>query len=384
MPNWSSQLFTQGAKAAGIAPDVIDNAIEYANRIIRTNPHIPIIFTLSHLAHLTEISVVHLRQIIDRRANSYRSFLMRKRAKPGQSAPARRYRTICVPERSLMTIQRWIDAEILAHVEPHSASTAYHRGSSIYKAARRHCGCKWLIKIDIHRFFESIPEHRVYEVFRGLGYPDLLSFEMARLCTREPTQFSQRWKFRRTKTYPHGIHQTQGIGFLPQGAPTSPRLANLVMTAFDDRVTKRAGNAGLTYTRYADDLIFSTTAHTFSRVDARVFVEDVYRELLDCGFEPNRTKTKIIPPRGRKIALGLLVDRETPRLTKRFRDQLETHAYYLTSSTHGPMKHSARRKFSSAIGLQNHVYGLLAHADQVDPAFASKIRERLKSVAWPI
>src|SRR5205823_5981263 len=85
---------------------------------------------------------------------------------------------------SLMQVQRWIAQRILALGRPHTASFAYAKGNSIKDAAALHCGCRWLIKLDVRRFFESISEIAVYHVFCRLGYQPLVAFELARICTR--------------------------------------------------------------------------------------------------------------------------------------------------------------------------------------------------------
>jgi RNA-directed DNA polymerase len=156
------------------------------------------------------------------------------------------------------------------------------------------------------------------------------------------------------------------------------------MREFDKSVSQLSTQNGLEYSRYADDLFFSSRGKSFSRDAAQHFIQKMYQQLLQFGFEANRTKTTILPPSARKIVLGLLVDRNGPRLTKQFRSELETHAYYLSSPEHGPLKHSNRRGFTSVIGLQNYVNGLMAHAAQVDPEFAKKVRLQMSFVKWPI
>ncbi len=101
------------------------------------------------------------------------------------------------------------------------------------------------------------------------------------------------------------------------------------------------------------------------------------------GLEANRQKTKIASPGARKIVLGLLVDRERPRLTRAFRDNLETHVFALTHPDIGPLRHQARRGFASVIGLRRHVEGLLNYAHHVDAEWAEALQGRLKQVAWP-
>ncbi len=382
MNSWNSQHFQEEATARGRPKWVIDNALWHANRIRAVNQDQAVVFTLEHLARCVKLDVNFLEAVAARVLDPYRSFLLKKRNKPGSTAPARRYRTICVPSPDLARTQRWIHCNILQHAIPHAASCAYGRGNTVFEAARRHTNARWLIKIDVHRFFESITEPYVEGVFEALGYPKLLSFQLARLCTRLPTKESQREKFTVRKKYEKGILKHNSMGFLPQGAPTSPVLANLVMQRFDEDVRCVATAAELRYTRYADDLIFSTKG-SFTRASAKTFIKAIYQCLGKRGFEANRTKTVISPPGARKIVLGLLVDGDEPRLTRDFKERLLMHAHFASRSDIGPVAHAKARKFASVIGFQNHLYGLVGFANQIEPMFAKLIRAKLSQVKWP-
>jgi RNA-directed DNA polymerase len=104
------------------------------------------------------------------------------------------------------------------------------------------------------------------------------------------------------------------MGHLPQGAPTSPRIANLVARELDAALMVVAESHGLTYTRYADDLTFSTHQHNLNRSAVRDVIGKVCSAIAANGFTPNTAKTTVSPPGTRKIVLGLLVDRDKPRL----------------------------------------------------------------------
>jgi len=276
-----------------------------------------------------------------------------------------------------MRVQRWIAQQILTRVAPDPASFAYFRGENrgILAAAKRHCCCNWLIKMDIRDFFDSVNESRVYRVFRDLGYGALISFELARVCTIAKTS---------------NIGETDGLpysrrpqGYLPQGAPTSPSLANLAMRRLDCRLRAFSHNHGWVYTRYADDLAFSTTSNS-SRTEARAFIALVKQALREVDMMPNEAKTVIAPPGNRRIVLGLLVDGPSPRLTRKFRNNLEAHLRSLIASHIGPEAHRKSRGFASLIGMRRHIAGLLAFAHYVDPSYAAKLYSRFNSVAWPL
>jgi len=382
MTLWDSQAYVAGARAASVDQKVVAAALGHANAIRSVSRDLPVIFTLAHLAKMCGVSHRYLIEVADRGSDPYRDYIAKKRERPQASAVSRRYRTICIPDPELKKVQRWIHHNILSKIAPHPASTAYADNSTLLAAASRHVNARWLVKIDIERFFESIKEPYVASVFERLGYPDLLSFQFARLCTRLPTAKSRKEIFRRHSKPTNGVMKNEWIGFLPQGAPTSPQLANAVMRRFDRRIAALSKKAGLRYSRYSDDLIFSTRGH-FSRDHAATFVHEVYDVLGAHGFEANRTKTSVAAPGARKVVLGLLVDRDEPRLTKEFRSNIETHLHYMERADVGPVAHANARKFDSIIGLQNHLFGLIAFARQIDRAYGDELKSRIRAIAWP-
>ncbi len=379
---WDSQTFIAGARSANVDPAIISAALGHANAIRSVSTDLPVVFTLAHLAHLSGVSQRYLVEVAGRGIDPYRDYIARKRQAPSDSAVSRRYRTICMPDPELKKVQRWLQQNMLSKIRPHAASTAYSEHDTVCAAASRHVNARWLLKIDIERFFESIKEPYIASVFERLGYPDLLSFQLARLCTRLPSVKSRKEIFKRRSKPALGLMQYEWIGFLPQGAPTSPHLANLVMRRFDGRVMAAARKAGLRYSRYSDDMIFSTTG-SFSRGQAEAFVHDIYDILGAYGFEANRTKTSIAAPGARKIVLGLLVDRDKPRLTRDFRANIEMHLHYLERQGFGPVRHAKARKFDSVIGLRHHLEGLVAFASQIDRPYGNRLKGRLRAIMWP-
>jgi RNA-directed DNA polymerase len=255
---WDSQQFRTGAKAAGRSPQTIRAAISIAQTIKGVNSDLPVVLTLHHLSHLCDISPEFLQSVIFRKIEPYTTFRVKKQGRSNKiPKPARRFRTICVPNPLLMQTQRWIAQNILNAISPHDASYAFAKGRDLVGAAQKHTGARWLVKVDVRNFFESVSEQQVYFAFRRLGYPSLLSFQLARICTRLPLGDRPRPLSPTSSAIPY---RAWPQGHLPQGAPTSPMLANLVVSALDAHLSEMARKMGWTYTRYADDL-------TFSRVD---------------------------------------------------------------------------------------------------------------------
>ena len=232
-----------------------------------------------------------------------------------------------------------------------------------------------MVKLDLHDFFHSIDERQVYDIFVGLGYEKLPSFEIARICTRQAIFGALRSGALRTGNRYSSIpaYSTDLLGFLPQGAPTSGALANLVAFKMDERISTIAADRGLTYTRYADDIVLSGT-DSFNRLLARELIHLVDGVVRLSDFALHAKKTRIVPPGARHIVLGLLVDGDRVRLSKQMRMRIETHVYGV--ERFGLAGHKEARGFSSAVGLARHIDGLLAFAYDIDPQWASRRRAR--------
>ncbi|GLK47185.1 RNA-directed DNA polymerase [Brevundimonas intermedia] len=420
--SFSSQHYLKVGRALKKPEPGLQTALKVAHRITINAPERAVVFTLGHLAALGGISYFKLRDWAGRWGpEPYRQFFLSKKTDGRRTAkPApRKLRRIAVPSPGLMAQQRWILQRILHTAPRHPASVAFHREADIVAVARLHCQCRWLIKLDVQNFFESIYEPAVYRVFRGLGYPRLLAFELTRLCTRvRPDQandggagmtsdlvgrgpsFYERLKenpkpdpYFRNRGYRASDRSVEvqqwgnprpalPMGSLPQGAPTSPMLANLAVRDLDERITTIADTYGLTYTRYADDIALSTASKAFDRDQATEVIGKVMYELDRQGLKPHVTKTRIVPPGARKIVLGLIVDGVQPRLTREYRNKLRLHAYMLADKGVPPSQHARALKFRSVLSLRRHIEGKIVHARRVEATFANGIEAQLKAVDW--
>ncbi len=378
---WDPQTFIGGANIAGRAKVTIESCIAAAAAVKCVHPDLPVIFTLNHLAHLADVNADFLAEVAHRKVDAYRVFRVKKRGVANLvPAQSRRYRTICVPDARLMRVQRWIAQNILQVTPSHQASFAFTKDRDLRGAAAVHANAKWLVKMDVRQFFESISEVAVYRVFRTFGYGALLSFQMARICTRLPDHHNQGKRAHRGRVG-RGPYSAKSAGHLPQGAPSSPMLANRAVETLDRKVKRISTNSGWSYTRYADDLAFSRSDKA-RRGDAMKLVKLIEMSLASAGLVVHRQKTSIAAPGGRKILLGVLIDRGEPKLPKSFRNNIETHLYALLHSDIGAEKHRANRGFSSLIGMRRHIMGLIAHAHQVDKAYAAKLYSEVNLVDW--
>jgi RNA-directed DNA polymerase len=378
MPPWPPHLYRQAGVQEGRPPEAIERALAQSLPPQESWGCLPIL-TLNHLAFESQVPYRELRSVVARsHPRPYRLFWVTKRS-GGQ-------RLICVPLPGLCRAQRWIARNVLARVPPHAASFAYSPQRSALDCARMHCGCKWLVKVDAMQFFESISERQVYRVFRTLGYEPLVAFEMARICTRVTLTGRRVTRRRWHNSFAGGRYsitdyRSVRVGNLPQGAPTSPMLSNLVVWGLDDALAQFAAANDLVYTRYADDLLFSSASAVFTQAAAETVIRSVYAALRQHRLRPRTTKTLVLPPGARKVVLGLLVDTDRPRLPREFRERLEVHLFHLEK--HGLVGHLERRGFASYGGMKAHIWGLLTYARHVDSEFAEPLMKRFNQLVWP-
>ncbi|MBI2916472.1 MAG: RNA-directed DNA polymerase [Chloroflexi bacterium] len=198
-------------------------------------------------------------------------------------------RAIVAPRRFLKLIQTWINGHICSKERMPECVMGFVRGRSIFDNGRAHCKNKNVMVVDVKDFFPSVTLQQVEAVFASFGFPEEICRQLGGLCTLD--------------------------GGLPQGAPTSPALANLVFLSVDERLSRQAAEWNCTYTRYADDIVFSGARHFIS--------EDVacLREILrQGGFTINDRKTRIVGQGGRQTVTGLVVNgKALPPRSKRRR-----------------------------------------------------------------
>ena len=360
----SPHLYHRSGLAAGRSPELLELFIQ---RACATEQHgSSAVLTLKHLAHQTGADHGYLREIVGRKIDPYTEFLLHGK------------RQISSPKPPLLAVQRWLLTHILGRVPCHPASFAYERNKSIALCARRHLGASWLVKLDVHDFFASIDERRIFQVFSELNYANLVSFELARLCTRPGIGAQHRITLPKSAspsryTVINRYQTSAGLGFLTQGGPTSGALANLVMRDIDMRISEAVEGTGIVYTRYSDDMIFSTSG-SFSRREASELIQMADRMLGRDGFRRHEKKTRVISPGARKIVLGLLVDGDRIRVPVDARKRILNDIR--GAERFGLPAHAQHREFSSTIAFGEHIAGMLAYCHDVDPEWTHPLWRR--------
>jgi hypothetical protein len=224
--------------------------------------------------------------------------------------------------------------------------------------------------MDLRDFFPSIRAARAQALFRTVGYPEAVASLLTALCTNATPR--DIWKPLAGTT----LHQAVDLyshPHLPQGAPTSPTLANLCSYRMDCRLTGLAHSIGATYTRYADDLAFSGgTLHTH----AQRFAAHVASIAYDEGFAINHRKTRIMRQAVRQHLAGLVVNQH-PNIRRADYDQLKATLTNCIRSGPAAQNHDSHPRF------RQHLEGRIEFVRMINPAKASHLRELFTQIEWP-
>ncbi|POR16920.1 reverse transcriptase, partial [Flavobacterium columnare] len=227
-------LFREKARSSGFSEETIIKCLNYSKVLISKN--LPVIYNSYHLSGLVGYKHSYLTRAIISTDFFYRKFKIKK--KNGT------YREISEPLPSLKEIQHFILKEILYKQKVSKYCKSYIPKKKFREYLKYHTNEKQVLTLDIEDFFPSIKYEYIYSYFFKLGYARDVSYVLANLCSYA-TKASKGKKTDITKR------------FLPQGAPTSPYLSNLILSNFDDSVAKYCNENKLKYTRYADDMTFS-------------------------------------------------------------------------------------------------------------------------------
>jgi hypothetical protein len=246
--------------------------------------------SVHQLAGLLETDLFTLEKLAESAPEYYRRFGLKKKAGG--------FRRIYAPDPELKSIQRRILNNILVQFPVHPAATAYRPGLSVADNARRHESAEFLVCLDLADFFESIRIKKVRPIFSTIASRPVEAILTA-ICTRR--------------------------GRLPQGAPTSPALANIAARRLDDMNDYDAGRMRASYSRYADDMVFSCE----SSLEATKIKKAAVRNIRLAGFDLNYKKTRILGPSRRKVVTGLTIGRTGAGIGRRKERQVRAAIHSL-------------------------------------------------------
>ncbi len=285
-------------------------------------------------------------------------------------------RVLEVPQARLRVLQRRILREILDRVPTwYRAAHGFVRGRSVCSFASEHVGQAVLLRIDLADFFPAISGARVQSLFRTFGYPEAVADALGGICTNTvpASVFS-------TARWP-GLHAsdlrdalpTFGRPHLPQGAPTSPSLANLCAHRLDCRLTGLADWAGATYSRYADDLAFSGGPDVARRIEH--YAAEIGSIANAEGWRVQHRKTRIMRQGVQQHLTGLVVN---TRLNCRRRDVDALRATLTNCVRHGPGSQNREHRPD----FREHLRGRIAWVRSVNPQKGDRLQRIFDRIEW--
>lgn len=199
----------------------------------------------------------------------------------------------------MKAVQAWILRNVLDKIPIHPTATAFVKGTNIGNNVEPHLNHKFFLCCDIEDFFGYITENSIYRVFHSLGYRPEIARLFTNICCYK--------------------------GALPQGGVTSPALSNLVCIRLDERLAKFSGARQVNYTRYADDLTFSS-----NKPEILVGIKPTVNRILnDYDFKMNDSKTRFLGPRQCCRVTGLVISGSTYGIGRKQKRILRSKIYNL-------------------------------------------------------
>ncbi|QIL72349.1 RNA-directed DNA polymerase [Diaphorobacter sp. HDW4B] len=313
---------------------------------------LPALISAAQLAESMGVSVAELRFLSFHRevarTNHYHSFTLPK--KTGGE------RLISAPMPRLKRAQYWVLDNVLAKMPAHDAAHGFLAGRSIISNAKPHAGQDVVINLDVKDFFPSIAFGRIKGVFRQLGYGESIATVFALLCSENR---AQAWQVDGERLFVGGKARER---VLPQGAPTSPMLTNLLCRRMDRRLLGLAKQLGFVYTRYADDLTFSASGEP-ARDNVGKLLSRVRWILRDEGFTPHPDKERVMRKGRRQEVTGLVVNSDTPSVSRETRRRLRAALHRASQ----PDAASKPAHWQGHTAQPSQLLGLATFVHQIDP-----------------
>ena len=341
---WES-LFKERAQEEKHSDNYISECLKYAERLHERN--LPVIFDFVHLASYLKCLAKQLQGIVANAEAHYEQYYIRK--KTGGK------RRIEAPDYLLKNVQRWIYINILCRDK--SVLDCVHgfvpvlyentRARGILTNALPHSGHDWLVNIDLKDFFHTVTLDMVKTYFDSLGYEEEVAKTLTALCTLRSR--------------------------LPQGAPTSPMLSNLIATNMDKAFLAYCKEREITYTRYADDLTFSADQN----VDIPP-LKELYSIVFKHGFIVNRQKTNVRKRGYRKLVTGLTVT-DGVHVPKKYRKEVWRELYFC--KTFGVSEHYHNMNTDKGL-YKAWLRGRIMYIRQIDPACGNRMLEQFNELNW--
>jgi retron-type reverse transcriptase len=301
---------------------------------------VPIIFDMQHLRRLLKLTESDFKRLYYARDQQYRTIEIPKNNGSGT-------RTLSLPSIDLKYLQRWILNHILYKVKAHEYAIGFVAGKSTVENARYHINQEYVLKMDIKDFFSSISGGRVYGLFKSMGYSPNVALTLTNLC----------------------IYNNS----LPQGAPTSPYISNLICRKLDQRLKLLCQKRKLRYSRYADDITISGGKKVKKTIS---YVKKIMEEE---GFRSNESKTKLIYKSIRQQVTGIVVN-EKLSIPKTMYKSLRQDIYYMKKF--GVSSHLDKKGLQHKSHVKEHYFGLANYMMKIDREKGKELLDDLNAIDW--
>lgn len=303
--------------------------------------NVPFIMNTYHLSNILGIKWEAFKDIVNNSNKLYYFYISKKSG--GK-------RIISMPNEDLLTVQKRVKEKILDNILVHENAYGFIKNKSIKENARRHLNKEMILNIDLKDFFPSIHMGRVYYIFKNIcKYDNNTSYCLTKLTT-----------------YNNSI---------PQGAPTSPVISNIVAFMLDVRLSKLADKFNIDYTRYADDITFSGDKEKINRSLLRI----VSNIIENCGFSINEKKTRFASYAGRQEVTGLIVNNQEISVPNNYIKEIRKEIYYLNK--YGLKSHRDKVGFRNKY-YKDHLLGKILFVKQINEQKGEKLFKDFLIINW--
>lgn len=281
-----------------------------------------------------------------------------------------KHRLLEIPKSGLKSIQRKILHDILDLIPPHKTAHGFHKNTSCKTHASLHTNKAIVIKFDLADFFHSVPKGRIIGLFDYLGYPKDVTQYLAALCVHMPSPYLTGSSFQKLSFEKQKILLSQ---HLPQGAPTSPSLANLCTWKTDMRLESFAKKMGMTYSRYADDIAFSGDKNLKNKFP---YIRKIIGQIAaEEGFNINHSKTKLMTQAQCQSLVGITLNSH-PNIKRSEYDRLK-------AILHNCVKYGATsQNKNNHENFKLHLHGKISYIQNINSEKGRKLLSTYKKIDW--
>ncbi len=286
----------------------------------------------------------------------------------------RKRRLLEIPYPKLMSVQRRLLRELFEKIPLHDAAHGFRKGRSVVTYAKPHVGQRVVWRTDLANFFPSIQANRIFGALRTFGYPETVARTLTGLTTnRIPKSVFRKLFVGSPSDVVRELELLYDSPHLPQGAPTSPALANLITYRLDCRLQGLANRFKANYTRYADDLAFSGN-DSFKKA-LKEFQTLALAIIMDEGFAIHRRKSVVMTSSRQQKLAGIIVNEKlnSPRI-----EYKQLHAILHNCAQSDPESQNR----DEHPDFQSHLQGRIGWVKSLNSTRGQKLRKLFDTIEW--